>query len=204
MAKAVAKSKENRSEIKAIRAGRKAAPPASARKALKKSAGQAAQSRRQAGGARPLSRRPPGRNKPAAEAVKSGKWVYHLRRRQGRGQSRPARSARRQGRQSRRDGQSRPAGASRLHHSDLGLHLFLRARQILSEGIEGAGREGARPCRQADRQGVRRFQKSAAGVGALRRPRLDAGHDGHRAQPRPQRPDRRSAGRNVRRPPLRL
>ena len=34
--------------------------------------------------------------------------------------------------------------------------------------------------------------------------RLDAGHDGHRAQSRPQRQDRRGAGRDVRRPPLRL
>ena len=37
-------------------------------------------------------------------------------------------------------------------------------------------------------------EESAAGVGALRRPRLDAGHDGHRAQSRPQRQDRRGAG----------
>src|SRR5205085_12665283 len=34
----------------------------------------------------------------------------------------------------------------------------------------------------------------SAGLGALRRPRLDAGHDGHRAQPRPQRPDGGGAG----------
>ena len=73
-----------------------------------------------------------------------------------------------------------------------------------SWGIEGAGRKGARPCRQACRQGVRRREESAAGFGALRRPRLDAGHDGYRAQSRPQRPDRRGARRIVRRPPLRL
>ena len=54
------------------------------------------------------------------------------------------------------------------------------------------------------RQGVRRCRQSAAGLGALRRPRLDAGHDGHRAQSRPQRRDRRGAGEEVRRPPLRL
>ena len=34
--------------------------------------------------------------------------------------------------------------------------------------------------------------------------RLDAGHDGHRAQSRSQRPDGGSAGRTVGRPPLRL
>ena len=39
----------------------------------------------------------------------------------------------------------------------------------------------------ADGPSVRRRRQSAAGLGALRRARLDAGHDGHRAQPRPQR-----------------
>src|SRR6516162_7726322 len=33
----------------------------------------------------------------------------------------------------------------------------------------------------------------ASGIGALRRTRLDAGHDGHRAQPRAQRPSGRRA-----------
>src|SRR6185312_11189307 len=47
---------------------------------------------------------------------------------------------------------------------------------------EGAGRKGARSCRQADGQILRRFQKSASGVGALGWPRLDAWHDGYRAQ----------------------
>ena len=47
-------------------------------------------------------------------------------------------------------------------------------------------------------------QESAAGLGALRRPRLDAGHDRHRAQSRPQRRDRGGAGGKIRRPALRL
>ena len=47
-------------------------------------------------------------------------------------------------------------------------------------------------------------EQSAAGLGALRRPRLDAGHDGHRAQSRPQRRDGRGAGEKIRRPALRL
>ena len=47
-------------------------------------------------------------------------------------------------------------------------------------------------------------EQSAAGLGALRRARLDARHDGHGAQPRPQRRDRRGAGRDVRRRALRL
>ena len=63
---------------------------------------------------------------------------------------------------------------------------------------------GARPHRAHHRQAVRRPRQSAAGLGALRRARLDARHDGHRAQPRPQRRDRRGAGEAVRRPPLRL
>ncbi len=70
MAKAVAKSEENRSEIKAIHVrsgqGRAAAP--AARKALKKSPGQA--------GAQSRAKKAAGRSKPAAEAAKAGKWVY--------------------------------------------------------------------------------------------------------------------------------
>ena len=44
--------------------------------------------------------------------------------------------------------------------------------------------------RPADRRKLRRRRQPAAGLGPLRRARLDAGHDGHRAQPRPQRRDR--------------
>ena len=49
-----------------------------------------------------------------------------LRRRPRRGQGRHAQSARRQGRGPCRNGQSRPAGAARLHHHHRGLHLLLR------------------------------------------------------------------------------
>ena len=59
-----------------------------------------------------------------------------LRRRQGRRPRRNAQPPRRQGRGPCRDGASRPAGAARLHHHHRGLHLFLRARQNLSEGFE--------------------------------------------------------------------
>ena len=41
-------------------------------------------------------------------------------------------------------------------------------------------------------------------LGALGRPRLDAGHDGHGAQPRPQRRVGRGAGQDVRRRAFRL
>ena len=43
---------------------------------------------------------------------------------------------------------------------------------------------GARPGRPARGPNLRRCAEPAAGLGALRRPRLDAGHDGHRAQSR--------------------
>jgi len=51
-------------------------------------------------------------------------------------------------------------------------------------GIEGQVEKALEHVGKLDRQAVRRYQKSAAGLGALRRPRLDAGHDGHRAQSR--------------------
>ena len=128
-----------------------------------------------------------------------------LRRRQGRRQRRDAQSARRQGRRPCRDGQSRPAGAARLHHHHRGLHALLRQRQSLSEGPRAAGR-GRRSRRSARITGktLRRPRQPAAGLGALRRARVDAGHDGHRAQSRPQRRDGRGAGEEVRRPALRL
>ena len=40
--------------------------------------------------------------------------------------------------------------------------------------------------------------QSASGLGPLRRARLDAGHDGYRSEPRPQRCDRRGAGQERR------
>ena len=68
-----------------------------------------------------------------------------------------------------------------------GLHPLLRQWQCLSEGARAAGRGRARPCRAHHRQGLRRPRQSAAGFGALGCARLDARHDGHGAQSRPQR-----------------
>ena len=65
-----------------------------------------------------------------------------VRRRSRRGQGRDEGAARRQGRQSRRDEQSRPAGAAGLHHLDRGLHLVLRQRPRLPGRPGGAGRRG--------------------------------------------------------------
>ena len=149
---------------------------------------------------------PAGAKQGGAEIRRSraGQMGLCIRWRQGGGQVAPARSARRQGRQPRRDGQSRPAGTAGIHHHHRGLHLLLRSRQNLSERAQRPGRSRAGCGRQDRRPAVRRPRQPAAGLGAIGRARLDAGHDGHRAQSRPQRHHRRGAGRKLRRPPLRL
>ena len=113
-------------------------------------------------------------------------------------------AARREGRQPRGDVPHRPARASRVHDHDRGLHLLLRPQAQLSRRAQGADAGRCRRAREADEEEVRRPQEPAARVGALGRPRLDAGHDGHHPQPRPQRPDRGGAGEEDRQPALRL
>ena len=61
----------------------------------------------------------------------------------------------------------------------------------------GTGRKGGRP-------EIRRPEQPAAGLGALRRARLHARHDGHGAEPRPERRNRGGPGRQLRRSALRL
>ena len=85
-----------------------------------------------------------------------------------------------------------------------GLHAVLRQQQALSRWAARAGRRRAARDRPYHRQGIRRRHQSAPGLGALGRARVDAGHDGHRAQPRPQRRDGRGAGAQVGRSTLRL
>ena len=80
---------------------------------------------------------------------------------------------------------------------------FYAARQNLSEEPESPGRGRARRRRPHHREKIRRRRKSAAGFGALGRARVDAGHDGHRAQSRPQRRDGGGACGKIRRPALR-
>ena len=58
--------------------------------------------------------------------------------------------------------------------------------------------------REAGRREVRRPDEPAARLGALGRARVDARHDGHDPQPRPQRRDRRGPGREVGQRALRL
>ena len=122
-----------------------------------------------------------------------GKYVYFFgRKTDGNGIDEAA--ARRQGREPRRDVPHRAAGASGLHHHHRGLHLLLRQQAHLSAGARSADGSRRRGARAADRQEVRRPEEPAARLGPLRRARLDAGHDGHDPQPRPERPDRRGAG----------
>ncbi len=58
--------------------------------------------------------------------------------------------------------------------------------------------------RPPDRADIRRRGQSAPGLGAVGRARLDARHDGHRAQPRAERRLGRNSGENVERRALRL
>ena len=113
-------------------------------------------------------------------------------------------AARRQGREPRRDVPHRPASASRLHGHDRGLHLLLRQQAHVSAAAQGPDGGRHRRPRAADRQEVRRSEEPAAGVGPLRRPRLDARHDGHDPQPRSQRPDGRGADHQDRQRALRV
>ena len=131
-----------------------------------------------------------------------GKWVYTFGDGKAEGKAELKELLGGKGAESRRDGQSRPAGAARLHHHDRGLHVLLRATtrsypKELKPQVDGGARSTSASMTGkvfGDRD------QSAAGLGALRRARLDARHDGHGAQSRPQRRDRRGAGRAVRRP----
>ena len=108
---------------------------------------------------------------------------------------------RRQGRQPRRDDLgARAPRSSGLHHLDRRL-----SRSTCDRGwpaaLDRRGRTGAQAPRASHGQAARRPRRPAARLGALRGQVLDARHDGHRPQPRPERrvgegprrPDRRRA-----------
>ncbi len=82
---------------------------------------------------------------------------------------------------------------ARLHHHHRSLHRLLRQQPQLPGRAEGPGGRRAGPHRGCRRPQVRRQGQAAAGVRALRRARLHAGHDGHRAEPRPERRHRARA-----------
>ena len=83
---------------------------------------------------------------------------------------------------------------------------FYEQRQRYPAWLERRGRAPRSPAiGAAGRADFGDAERSAARVGPLRRPRVDAGHDGHRAQSRPQRRNRRGRWRSaLGRPPLRL
>ena len=70
---------------------------------------------------------------------------------------------------------------------------YMNADQTEPDGMADAGRRGARAPAGAHRQAARRRRGSAAGLGPLRRARVDARHARHRPEPRPQRHLRRGA-----------
>ena len=72
-------------------------------------------------------------------------------------------------------------------------HFYANGKKLSGRsGGAGGGRAGAD--RSDRRRQVRRCRQPAAGLRALGRARLHARHDGHGAQSRPQRRDRRGAG----------
>ena len=95
----------------------------------------------------------------------------------------------------------RPASPSRprccaLYYDEGRAHSATRSRAEVAEGIAHI--------EQVTGQQVRRRRRSAAGLGPLGRAGVDAGDDGHRPQPRPQRRDGRGPRRRLGRSALRL
>ena len=122
--------------------------------------------------------------------------------RRGRGADEGA--ARRQGRQPRRDehlGLPVPPGFTIT--TEVCTHFYDNGRTYPGRLKDQVG-EALADIEQRARRQLRRPGGSAAGLGPLRRARFDAGHDGHRPQPRPQRRDGGGPGRRQRRPALRL
>ena len=126
-----------------------------------------------------------------------------LRRRQGRRRSHDEGPARRQGLRPRGDDQREAARAGRLHDLDARLHHLLQGRRQDSRvDREGNDRQPAE-AREVGRPQAGRHEEAAARVGALGREVLDARHDGHDPEPRPQRRDRRIAEAGDRQRPVR-
>ena len=136
-----------------------------------------------------LRRRAQSARSPAAKTPKAGKVRLLLRQRQGRRQRHDEGAARRQGRQPRRDDAAsacpcRPASPSPPRSAPT-------TTPTSSTYPAGARRpDRGRHRRSIERDHgheVRRPEEPAARLRPLRRPRLDARHDGHDPQPRPQR-----------------
>ena len=121
-----------------------------------------------------------------------------------RGRRRDARPARRQGRQPRRDGLDRPARAARLHHHHRGLHRVLQERPAVSGRARSPGPFRAGTCGTGGGPALRRPAQAAARFGPVRRAGVDAGDDGHGAEPRAERCHGGRSGGGGQRRPLRL
>ncbi len=136
--------------------------------------------------------------------TREGKYVYLFGGGKADGNADMKQPARRQGRRPGRDDQPRHPGTARLHDHHRGLHRLLRERPPVPRRPRRAGARRRRLRREPAGAALRRPREAAARLRALRRPRLDARHDGHRAQPRPERRRRRGPGARDRRRALRL
>jgi pyruvate,orthophosphate dikinase len=186
MAKAVAKSKKIAAKSKSSGSVRaKAAPSAPARKAIKKSAAKPApKPASKAGVAKALA-------KPAVDAAKSGKWVFTF----GDGKA--------EGKAELRDLLG-GKGANLAEMANLGLPVPPGFTIPTSVCTYFYAHDKSYPAalkaqveKALDHVGKltgKSFQESVAGVGAFGWTRLDAGHDGYRAQSWPQRRHGRSIG----------
>ena len=132
-----------------------------------------------------------GRTRSRAAAAPARQYVYAFGGRAGRRRSHDARPAGRQGSEPGRDDAGGPAGAARVHHLDRGVHGLLRAAPPGARGHRRRDGPPRRAAREADGPPARRHRPAAAGVGPVGLEVLDARHDGHHPQPRPQRPRRR-------------
>ena len=82
--------------------------------------------------------------------------------------------------------------------------VYYSANGAYPEGLEAGDRGASQGSGEAHRQDPGRPQEPAASLHPFRRRVLHAGHDGHRAQPGPERRDGRGAGPGHRQPALRL
>ena len=166
----------------------------------------------------PRARRAPGPRRPAGSPSTPNPDVENgqeqkptvrqvrlpVRHRPDRGRRQPARAPRRQGRQPGRDGPPEAPRPRRLHHQHRGLHLVLRPRRRVPSRAAGADRRRPGGGGGDDGRPLRRPLQPAPALGALGGPRLDAGDDGDRPQPGPERPHRGRPHRAHRRRPVRV
>ena len=136
---------------------------------------------------------------PSAEgSPPMAKYVYSFGGGKADGDGQDEGPARRQGGQPGRNDQHRPARAGRLHHhAPKSAPTTTPTTSSIRPNSKRQVDDGHGQDRRGDGRQVRRHDQPAAGLLPLGRPRVDARHDGHRAQHRPQRQDGRGAGQAV-------